>query len=374
MLRKSFVLPVLSLILLSACQSGNETLEKQSAEILAEMKRINTRLDGLEKQAKQNADIRPELKKLNARLNRMEKQQNQVQTSSKTYVQGPVWPDRDKLSKIRPLPANPTDQQIIDYIRQIRQASIGQTAFSSNDPQVEMYEQIGPGHLHLLLPYLTRNDGMQQPSFHLRIAFPKLVGEADKELVRRSLKQYPFLIRCVVRNGWIKEMKKDILALLAQPQEANLPLFELRKSLGDLVQSSDDLKIVTNAYLYNVNGFVLLEGLKKLPGVNIPKLVNEAWTEADKNPGNYENAMSSRAKDVIQNGGPNIEAFKYLLQLLMFPINPGQQGYRSQTIIPFLSARCDFPIYDQARLREWYDKNADRIVFDPATGKYVVKK
>ena len=372
MLRKSFVLPVLSLVLLSACQSGNETLEKQSAEILAEMKRINTRLDGLEKQAKQNSGILPELKKINARLNRMEKQQNQVQTSSKTYVQGPVWPDRDKLSKIRPLPANPTDQQIIDYIRQIRQASIGQTAFSSNDPQIEMYEQIGPGHLHLLLPYLNNNG--HQAGFHLLHALPKLVGEADKELVRRSLKQYPFLIRCVVRNGWIKEMKKDILALLAQPQEANLPLFELRKSLGDLVQSPDDLKIVTNAYLYNVYGFVLLEGLKKLPGVNIPKLVNEAWTEADKNPGNYENAMSSRAKDVIHNGGPNIEAFKYLLKLLMFPNNPGQQSYRAQTIIPFLSARCDFPIYDQARLREWYDKNADRIVFDPATGKYVVKK
>ena len=372
MLRKMFVLPVAGLLLLSGCRSGQAELEKQNGEILAELKKLNARLDEVEKPAKQNARILAEMKKLNAKLDRMEKQQNQVQTSSKTYVQGPVWPDRDKLSKIRPLPANPTDQQIIDYIRQIRQASIGQTAFSSNDPQIEMYEQIGPGHLHLLLPYLNNNG--HQAGFHLLHALPKLVGEADKELVRRSLKQYPFLIRNVVRNGWGKEMKKDILALLAQPQEANLPLFELRKSLGDLVQSSDDLKIVTNAYLYNVNGFVLLEGLKKLPGVNIPKLVNEAWTEADKNPGNYENAMSSRAKDVIQNGGPNIEAFKYLLKLLMFPNNPGQQSYRAQTIIPFLSARCDFPIYDPARLREWYDKNADRIAYDPATGKYVVKK
>ena len=33
MLRKSFVLPVLSLVLLSACQSGNETLEKQKQKI-----------------------------------------------------------------------------------------------------------------------------------------------------------------------------------------------------------------------------------------------------------------------------------------------------------------------------------------------------
>ena len=365
MLRKIFALPVAGLLLLSGCRSGNAELEKQNAEILAEMKKLNTRLDLLEKQAKQNA----ELKKINSKLDRLEKQ---INLATPSVFLGSTPAIRNKLAKIRPLPANPTDQQIIDYIRQIREASVGQTGWSSHDPQVALYERIGPGHLHLLLPYLNNNG--HQAGFHLLHALPKLVGEADKELVRRSLKQYPFLIRCVVRNGWIKEMKKDILALLAQPQEANLPLFELRKSLGDLVQSPDDLKIVTNAYLYNVNGFVLLEGLKKLPGVNIPKLVNEAWTEADKNPENYENAMSSRAKDVIQNGGPNIEAFKYLLKLLMFPNNPGQQRYRAQTIIPFLSARCDFPIYDPARLREWYDKNADRIVFDPATGKYVVKK
>ncbi len=372
MLKRFSVLPVLPLVLLSACQSGNDALVKQNAEILAEMKKLNTRLDLLEKQAKQNAEIRPELKKVNARLDRLEKQQNQVKTFNKTYVQTPVWSDRDKLSKIRPLPANPTDQQIIDYIRQIRQASIGQTAFSSNDPQIELYEQIGPGHLHLLLPYLNNNS--HQAGFHLLYALPQLVGEADKELVRRSLKQYPFLIRSVVRNGWHKEMKKDILALLAQPQEANLPLFELRKSIGDLVQSPDDLKIVINAYIYNVNGFVLLEGLKKLPGVNIPKLVNQAWAAADKIPGNYESAMISRAKNVIQDGGPNIEAVKYLLKLLMISEHPGPQGYRKQSIVPFLVSRCDFPIYDPARLREWYDKNADRIVYDSAKRKYVVKK
>ena len=369
MLRKSFVLPVLSLVLLSACQSGNETLEKQSAEILAEMKKLNTRLDLLEKQAKQNS----ELKRINTKLERLEKQMKLVQISrAAPPVFGPTPAIRNQLSKIRPLPANPTDQQIIDYIRQIREASFGQTRFSSNDPQIALYERIGPGHLHLLLPYLDRNG--HQAGFHLRYALPKLVGEADKELVRRSMKQYPFLLRNVVRNGWIKEMRKDILALLAQPKEANIPLFELRKSLGDLVESPDDLKTVTDAYIYNVNGFVLLEGLKKLPGVDIRKLVNQAWAEAQKKPDTYENAMSSRAKDVIQNGGPNIEAFKYLLKLLMFPDNPGQQRYRAQTIIPFLSTLCDFPIYDPVCLREWYDKNADRIAYDPATGKYVVKK
>ena len=369
MLRKSFVLPVLSLVLLSACQSGNETLEKQSAEILAEMKKLNARLDEVEKPAKQNAGILAEMKKLNAKLDRMEKQQNQVQTFSKTYVQGPVWPDRDKLSKIRPLPANPTDQQIIDYIRQIRQASIGQTAFSSNDPQVEMYEQIGPGHLHLLLPYLTRNDGMQQPSFHLRIAFPKLVGEADKELVRRSLKRYPVLIQSVVHNGWIKEMKQEIMALFKMP---NVRIYEIRDCIPELVKTPDELKIVTDVYIHKPDGYLLLDNLKLLPGVDLRKLVNQAWAEAQKNP-THENAMFCRAQHAIKYGGPNVEAVKYLLKMLMSD-QPGIQTFRKQMIIPFLTPWCDFPIYDQARLREWYEKNADRIVFDPATGKYVVKK
>ena len=140
MLRKSFVLPVLSLVLLSACQSGNETLEKQNAEILAEMKKLNTRLDLLEKQAKQNA----ELKKINSKLDRLEKQ---INLATPSVFLGSTPAIRNKLAKIRPLPANPTDQQIIDYIRQIREASVGQTGWSSHDPQVALYERIGPGHI-----------------------------------------------------------------------------------------------------------------------------------------------------------------------------------------------------------------------------------
>ncbi|MBO4632099.1 MAG: hypothetical protein J5858_09270 [Lentisphaeria bacterium] len=363
MLRKIFALPVAGLLLLSGCRSGNAELEKQSAEILAEMKRINTRLDGLEKQAKQNADIRPELKKLNARLNRMEKQQNQVQTFSKTYVQGPVWPDRDKLSKIRPLPANPTDQQIIDYIRQIRQASIGQTAFSNTDPQLSLYEQIGPGHLHLLLPYLNRDN-------YLRDMLPKLVGETDKELVRRSLKHYPVLIKSVVLKGWLKEMKKEIMALFKMP---NVRVYEIRDCIPELVQTPDELKIVTDVYIHKPDGFFLLDNLKLLPCVDLRQLVNQAWAEAQKKYPTDEQAMIVRAQHAIQYGGPNVEAVKYLLKMLMSD-QPGIQTFRKQMIIPFLTPWCDFPIYDQARLREWYEKNADRIVYDPATGKYVVKK
>ncbi|MBO4649045.1 MAG: hypothetical protein J5806_12915 [Lentisphaeria bacterium] len=370
--RKSLILPVLALVLLSGCRTGNVALEKQNAEILAELKRINARLDDVEKQSKQNAEIRPELKKINANLDRLEKQMKQIQINRATPpVFGPTPAIRNKLSKIRPLPANPTDQQIIDYIRQIREASEGQPGYSSHDPQVALYERIGPGHLHLLFHFL-KNDGHHSP-LHLMAALPKLVGEADKELVRRSLKQYPMLIRGVVSNGWLKEMKKDILALLAQPKEANLPVYELSKYIGDLVQSPDDLKIITDAYIYNRNGFVLLDGLKKLPGVDIRQLVNQAWAEAQKNPV-YENAMISRALNVIRDGGPNIEAVKYLLKLLMISDNPGSQNYRTHVVVPFLSARCDFPIYDPTRLREWYDKNADRIVYDPAKGKYVLKK
>ena len=67
MLKKSFVLPVLSLGLLSACQSGNNALEKQNAEVLAELKRINARLDDVEKQAKENAEVYTDLRKIYAK-------------------------------------------------------------------------------------------------------------------------------------------------------------------------------------------------------------------------------------------------------------------------------------------------------------------
>ena len=395
--RKSLILPVLALVLLSGCQSGNNALEKQNAEILAELKKINARLDEVEKQSKQNAEIRPEMKKINSRLDRLEKQVRQVQirrvpaqsnrsnqTSSSVRPGAQVRsihvrPDKDKLSKIHPLPANPTDRQITDYIRQIRQASVGQTVFSFNDPQVRMYEQIGPGHLHLLLPYFTGNGGMQQPSsFHLRVALPKLVGEADKELVRRSLKQYPILILGVVRNGWIKEMKQEIIAMLKMPDVSRL--FELRKCIRELGQSPDVLKVLTDIYINDPNGYFFWAGLKQIPGVDIRDLVARAWKKALEDPP-HASAMISRAQQVIQDGGPNVEAVKYLLKVLMTD-PPEKLNFQMRPNVSFLSSRCDFPIYDPARsreydpvrLREWYEKNADRIIYDPATGKYVVKK
>ena len=355
MLRKIFALPVAGLLLLPGCRSGNAELEKQNAEILAEMKKLNTRLDLLEKQAKQNA----ELKRINAKLDRLEKQ---INLATPSVFLGSTPAIRNKLAKIRPLPANPTDQQIIDYIRQIREATVGQTVFSNTDPQLSLYEQIGPGHLHLLLPYLNRDN-------YLSDMLPKLVGETDKELVRRSLKHYPVLIKSVVLKGWLKEMKKEIMALFKMP---NVRIYEIRDCIPELVQTPDELKIVTDVYVHKPNGFLLLDNLKKLPGVDLRKLVNQAWAEAQKNP-THENAMFCRAQHAIKYGGPNVEAVKYLLKMLMSD-QPGIQTFRKQIIIPFLTPWCDFPIYDQARLREWYGKNADRIVFDPSTGKYVVKK
>ena len=210
---------------------------------------------------------------------------------------------------------------------------------------------------------------MQQPSFHLRIAFPQLVGEADKELVRRSLKRYPVLIQSVVHNGWIKEMKQEIIALLKMP---DAPFWELRKCIPELGQSPDLLKIVTDIYINHPDGYFFWSGLKQIPGVDIRNLVNQAWKKALENPP-HVNAMISRAQHVIQDGEPNVEAVKYLLKVLMVG-PPRMQTFQMQPNILFLSSRCDFPIYDPARLREWYEKNADRIVYDPSTGKYVVKK
>ena len=138
MLRKMFVLPVAGLLFLSGCRSGNAELEKQNAEILAELKKLNSRLVVVEKQAKQNADIRPELKKLNAKLDALDKRIKQARTVNQPHVLGPVPPDRNKLSRIKKLPPNPTDQQIIDYVRQIREATVGQTVFSNTDPQLSL--------------------------------------------------------------------------------------------------------------------------------------------------------------------------------------------------------------------------------------------
>ena len=352
-LRKSFSLSVLPLVLLAGCCSDHAALEKQNAEILAEMKKINARLERLEKQSRQN--------RMNARS---------IVTGpivSRPVMTRPriVLPDRNKLSQIRKLPEKPTDEEIIDYIRQIDEATVGQTRWSDRDPQVALYEKIGPGHLHLLLPYLEGRSS----SFHVHYALPKLVGEGDRELVRRSLNRYPILTRCVVRKGWLKEMRKEVISLLKQRMR-HIAMYEVTNCIPDLVQSPEDLKLLTDLYIHAPGGYVLLDGLKKVPGADIRKLVEQAWAEAQKNPAD-SGGMSIRARDAVRDGGPNAEAVKYLLKVL---IAKGQDELGTGHIITSLLSRCDFPIYGPDRLAEWYEKNAGRIVFDPAKGKYVLKK
>ncbi|MBQ9502420.1 MAG: hypothetical protein IJU70_09715 [Lentisphaeria bacterium] len=357
--KESFPLFVLPLFLLCGCRSGNETLEKQNAELLAELKTANVRLERMERQLSL-------LKTVDARLLRVERELTMIR-SGRQLIPGSrlAGADRNKLAKIRRLPKDPTDRQIIEYIGQIGEASAGQQVWGSNDPQVALYEQIGPGHLRLLLPYLAGNF---QQSFHLERALPRLVDERDRELVRQSLKRYPVLIEAALRKGWGKDMKKEIFAAFKSTD--NLPFPELVKHLSELVQSPEDMKILTEMYIHNRNGHLLLRGLKQLPGADVKKLVDQAWKAVQKK--EYPDfAMISRARDAVQYGR-NVEAFRYLLKRVMIS-GPRSRDYGIRQMAQFLSGLCDFPVYDQAALNEWYGKNADRIVFDPASGKFVLK-
>ena len=336
--KESFPLFVLPLFLLCGCRSGNEALEKQNAELLAELKTVN------------------------ARLERVERELTMIR-SGRQLIPGSrlVGTDRNKLAKIRRLPKDPTDRQIVEYIRQINEASAGQQVFSPNDPQVALYEQIGPGHLRLLLPYLT---GGSPQAGQLGFALPKLVDERDRELVRQSLRRYPALIETALLKGWGRDMKKEIFAASSTD---TFPLWRVGKRIPDLVRSPEDMEILTSIYINNPNGRVLLNGLKKLPGTDVGKLADLAWKAARKE--GLGHTMIPRAQDAVQYGR-NVEAFRYLLkQLMIFPA----QDYRHRETARFLSGLCDFPICDPAALNEWYGKNADRIVFDPASGKFVLK-
>ena len=359
MSKKSFPLFVLPLFLLCGCRSGNEVLEKQNAELLAELKSANVRLERME------SDLAL-LKQVLGRLVRVERELTMIR-SGRQLIPGSrlAGADRNKLAKIRRLPKDPTDRQIVEYIRQINEASAGQQVFSPNDPQVALYEQIGPGHLRLLLPYLT---GGSPQARHLGYALPKLADERDRELVRQSLKRYPVLITAALRKGWGRDMKKEIFAAFAST--GDYPHWVVVKHMPELVQSPGDLKNVTDIYIHDPNGYVLLNGLKKLPGADVGKLADLAWEAARKERYN-EYVMIFRARDAVQYGR-NVGAFRYLLKQVMISGSRNQDSRFRQTAA-FLAGLCDFPVHDPAALNEWYGKNADRIVFDPGSGMFVLK-
>ena len=209
------------IFLIAGCQSGNEVLEQQNAQILSELRKLNQQLSGIQKKMQEEPALA---------FSSVKYPYNSTSARGANLA---------LLAKIKRLPENPTDDQIVKYVQQIIAATAGQNSYSMTDPQVGMYKLIGTGHLKVLLPFL--DGGTFNAFYHLKEAMPDLVEEKDKPLIKSSLIQYPKLLDTVVKKGWSREFKKEILKLLESTTNSS-PFHTLRMVVPSLAETPEDIQ------------------------------------------------------------------------------------------------------------------------------------
>lgn len=333
---------VASLLLLAGCQNDRPTAAQE--EIIHRLDAISTSIDRLDKKLEANLT-----------LNRS----NIVRRNIRNEV------DQAKLSAIPPLPDKPTDDQIRSYIVAITEATVSQNVFGSNQPQVAMYRKIGPGHLNLLLsefPGSSETLGLRG-NYHLLCALPDLVGPDDKKVALAALSGRPELLVPVLKNGWGKEIKKQVFAMLAANR--SFMIQDQKKEILALIENDEDRKQLIQAFLVQPGLLFLFDDLSKMPGVNGTELINQAWEQQRLND---RTGLQQVALQAARHG--NVEALGFLINKFS---TKTQNSYLGDDLILFLTSATGQPLQAE-KLQNWYSENRDKLVFDPATKRYQVKK
>ena len=347
---KKLLLPGCVLVLaLAGCCSGDEALEKQNAEL-----------------KKQNEEILSQLRKLHGRVADLEKRL----ASRVPYVQT----DWSRFKKVKPLPPNPTDAQIVAYLREIADYSDGQRAMGPSDPQVTLFRKIGPGHLKLLLPFLNdrESEGNLWIRSYLRYALPSLVTVEDIPFIKANVVSTPELLCAVTSMEFARPMKQEIFEVLRKSPRPWAVDYrpEFERLMAELAETPQDRKTLEEIYIDNFYRDGLLDVLLKIPGCNVGEVTVKAWRKISRE--EERQALLYRKALAAVRYGHDVSACKYFLKIIMSPARP-------HDMIPTIARETlmllsDFPVYDRERLLSWYEKNQNKIVFDEKSGKFVLKK
>lgn len=269
--------------------------------------------------------------------------------------------DPEKLAKIKPLPEKPTDREIVAYVDAIYAASKGQTLFSSTDPQVEMFRKIGPGHLKLLLPYLSRS-----MNYHLENALASLVQSSDKELVLRHLRSNErVMFKVVVDNGWITDARPQIVAALKNGRGNYFPGNMMDKVVERLARTPEEREEFVDIFITYPNTYGMFNAIRQFPGIDVADIANQAW-ESHRYDQPYN--MAQYALCAAEYG--NLDALEALLVHLS-----DRSGRRSHVEAGTLNALVSLlkRPYNPPAMLKYVRENRGKLAFDPEKRQYVLK-
>ncbi len=266
----------------------------------------------------------------------------------------------EALEKIK-LPRNPSDADIVKYLREIQKVTANQTVFSWNDPQTAMLQDIGPGHLKILLPFL------QQPgmaSSYFRKALPSLVGPADKAVALENLKKLPMLTEAILENGWLEDVRDQLWEILEGNGRSS---FDVTQNAAKLIRNDADRKRLIEIYTTHPQRVQLFSVISDFPGIDLKAVAEEAY---DNSSGESLWNQIPYAENAAKAG--SLRALEGLIRLFeeMHQGDPQRANLRFEHVFPPLVGRAA----NSETLRKWFNENKDKLVFNKARGRFELKE
>ncbi len=258
------------------------------------------------------------------------------------------------LSKIAKLSEKPTDEEIRKYIIAVKAASEGQNHFSPDDIQSKMLREIGPGHLSVIIPFLSDN------FYHLDHALPALIEEKDKDFVTKNILRYPRMAVIAFKMGWEKDAKEDIFKVF---ESSNNQMWELKNNIGKIVETPEDRERVIKVYVNGSSASDLYNTVRAFPDIDIVKINNDAWEKQK-----YTYSWNRVQYGLKAASTGNKDALGSLIVLYSTERNTFNHNDGATTLM-----RLTGQSLNAAKLTEWYDKNKDNLYFDKEKGRFLVK-
>ncbi len=345
-----YLMILFAIPLMTGCMSGKVESEEKTLQTLQD---INRNLGAIEVQLAGIKAVDGNLVQINNTVQETGQRLASLEQTIRNTNPGKI--DIDALREVN-LPANPSRDQVEEYIQMIINVSKNQYGYSPNDPQVRMLTKVGRNNLDLLIKH--------QDDFYAGAAIGKLVTGDDKELILKHISKdycyYPATLKIVSAMGWAKDAKTQLLLPL------KIGLKDFPPELIEAVASMQDQE----TYPYLVEYFVdssrladsmrTYQAIKKLPGIKIDGAVDKLWQYAKDTENIAPSGKNIAAYYATEHGSS--EALEYLINTLACPqaTMPDQQRGETQTMIWRITAQDKSP----AGMLEWFKTNRDKLIFD----------
>ncbi|MBI1335343.1 MAG: hypothetical protein GC164_00100 [Phycisphaera sp.] len=298
-------------------------------------------------------NLRKEVVTLRKEVQKLSQDNAQPEQRINRVIQRPRGADKEALGKIK-LPENATKEQVREYVDKIIEATRNQQSYSSNDPQVKMYTDVGPDNLDVLLDQSDTGNA----NYHLQQAVQKLLKPEHKPIVIEAFKNNDNLISMIMQRGWEQDAAEVLLQKLRDnPRNLRNDIIQAIVMLED-PKSYDLLK---EYLVYNSNREWTYRQIKDLPGIDLSDAVGRMWRLAKRN-GSWDERQA--ATIAIEYG--YFDALESLIDAASDPQqNQNVRPEERRAIRRYLDYTGEWD-----NLGKWFDENRASIRYDAKRHKF----